>query len=488
MNTGPAKRVKVKTPKDAKGIEALKILETTTNSVLQSRINPKSAVNLKHCHALKASRDIVRIDRQPWEERVGNTLKIHEKHRFEKANALYHALHRIQFLLTSAKRREDKLKETTNELERTGSYLKSLLDSMADILIATDPRGIITEVNRAAEQISGFDRAVLIGKSFQTLFDDPETAWTGLEDVFAQKEVFDFELTLTTKDNQTVPLMLNATMLTDPDGIMDGILINARDITELKKAQEAQELYAQELARANADLEEFAQVASHDLQEPLKKVAGYAESLAQRYRNEFDQQAIDDLDFMIRQAAYMRELIRNVLDYAKVDTGEIELTEIDCNQLLDQALENLRELREETGIEIRRDPLPTIRANGNQLVRVFQNLVGNAIKYRDPAKEESYIHVSARKTGEIDIELPKTVTVPGWVFSVADNGSGIDPDFAEDIFNMFVRLDNEQEGSGMGLAIVRKIISRHEGLVWLESEPGEFSCFYFFIPDDTHDS
>ena len=477
------KLVKVKTPKDAKGIEALKILESTTNSVLQSRISPKTATNLKHCHTLNASRDIVRIDRQPWEERVGKNHKVYEKHRYEKANALYHSLHRIQSLLAEAKNREDKLKETTDELERTSTYLKSLLDTMADILVATDPQGIITEVNRSAEKISGFSREELVGKSFQVLFEDQQKAWLGLEDAFGDKEVTDFELNLLTHEERSIPLMLNATMLTDTHGTMDGILINARDMTELKKAQEARELYAEELARANADLEEFALVASHDLQEPLKKVSSYAENLAKRYRDDFDEQAISDLDFMVKQSAAMRELIQSVLSYAKVDTGEMVVELVNCNDLLIKALDHHSEIREASQIDLTWSQLPTISANSSQLLRVFLNLVSNAIKYSDPSKEEQYIKISAQRAEEWDVTLPAGSEVSGWVFSVKDNGIGIDSGFVEDVFDMFVRMSDDYEGAGMGLAIVRKIISRHGGNVWIESELGAFCNVYFNIPD-----
>ena len=145
-----SKSAKIKTPRDAKGIDALRLLEKTSTSVYQSRIPPKSAVNAKHCHALNASRDVKRIDRRPWEKRIGAMLRIVEQHRFDRVNALHNALRRVNLLLADARNREGRLKEMTVELEKTSAYLQTLMDAMADILIATDMDGVITEVNRAA--------------------------------------------------------------------------------------------------------------------------------------------------------------------------------------------------------------------------------------------------------------------------------------------------------------------------------------------------
>ena len=154
---------KIKTPRDAKGIDALKILEKTSTSVYTSRIPPKSAANAKHCHSLKSSRDVKRIDRNGWESRVGQMLRIIEQHRFDRVNALHNALGRINLLLADARTREKSLQEMTLELEKTSTYLQTLLDSMADILIVTDLQGLISEANPAAIRISGFSREELMG-------------------------------------------------------------------------------------------------------------------------------------------------------------------------------------------------------------------------------------------------------------------------------------------------------------------------------------
>jgi len=476
---------RIKTPRDAKGIRHLKILEKTTQSVFQSRIKPKSAENLKHCHSLHGARDIVRIDRQEWEESVGQILRIYEKHRYDKKNSLHTALTHINLLLQAANNREAMLKDTTNKLQQTSKYLRTLLDAMADIFMATDTDGIISEANNAAQKISGFHRDELIGHSFIEFMADIDAAQQGLQIVLNDSNIYDYELELLNKSGFKIPIMINATLLFDVDNQVNGILINARDITELKKAQKAQERYAEDLARANADLEEFASVASHDLQEPLKKVSSFGSNLIERYKDKFDEEAIRDIYFMIKQTNYMKELVKNVLAYSKIDTGEIVFEEVDCKKIFDQAMENLSGALDEGNATVTCEKtLPTIRANEVQMIRVFQNIIGNAIKYRDLTKDRCVITITWERIEETHFSVPEDASHKGIIFSIKDNGSGIDPDFIDTIFDMFVRLDGtEAEGSGMGLAICRKIITRHSGVIWAESELEEWSQFLFTIPD-----
>lgn len=477
---------KVKTPRDVKGANDLKILQKTTTSVLQSRIAPRSAANMKHCHSLTASRQIGRIDRQPWEPRVAEILQLAESHRFNRVNAIHHTLQHVQILLQEVSRREKKLQFTTDELAQTTNYLQTIMDSMVDILIATNSHGTIIEVNLAAERLSGFSREELIGHPFHSLFLEHDSAREGLSAVQADKVISDRELSLICKNAQIIPLMYNATLLEEARDSVSGILISARDMTEIKKAQKAQEMFAQELARANDDLEEFASVASHDLEEPLKKLMEYAEGLSSRYQDELDQQAQKVLQDMVKQTGNMRDLIKSVLSYAKVETGESHFSQTDSEVALHKAISNLSGGIEKAGAVVTNDPLPMVLANEAQLVRVFQNLLGNAVKYRDSSsKEVCQIHVSAERAEQSKVVLPEQVEQRGWLFCVWDNGIGIDTEFIDDIFNMFVRLHTETEyhGAGMGLAIARKIIKRHQGHIWVESKPGVGSSFYFLLPD-----
>lgn len=474
---------RIKTSREAKGPQHLRLLEKTAASVYQSRVAPRTAANLKHCHALKSIREVRRIDRREWEARISQILRLCEEHRLSRANSLYSALDRVHSLLRSAHIREDKLKTTTGELQRTSTYLQTLLDSMMDILLATDTLGAITEVNRATERLSGLDRRELIGRHFSFLFSDPQMARAGIEQVLAERELFNYELALIRKDGRRVPIILNATVLLDAQGLSAGVLVSARDMTDLKQAQESLQLYAQELARANTDLEEFASIASHDLQEPLKKLIRFAGALEKRYRDEFDVQAKRDLANMVDLASAMREMIGSVLDYARVETAERTFERTDCEALFDQALAILQASLVEATVEVRRDPLPVVSAEAAQLLRVFQNVVGNALKYHDPDKEHPYVHVSAHRIEGSGIRIPDAEFTTGWLLKVEDNGIGIHPDFVEEVFDMFVKLVPGTPGAGMGLAITRKIIRRHKGSIWVESELGRGSTFYFTIPD-----
>ena len=230
-----------------------------------------------------------------------------------------------------------------------------------------------------------------------------------------------------------------------------------------------------DLARSNADLEKFAYVASHDLQEPLRTVASYTKLLERRYRGRLDRDADEFIAYAVDGAVRMQRLIDDLLAYSRVGTRGKSFEPTDCEAVLDRALANLRVAIEESGAVVTREPLPTLMADGAQLAQVFQNLIGNAIKFRAPEPPE--IHVSAaRGDGE-------------WVVAIRDNGIGFDPADAERIFMVFQRLHSHAEypGTGMGLAICRKIVERHGGRIWVESEPGKGATFRFTVPDRTGD-
>ncbi len=238
----------------------------------------------------------------------------------------------------------------------------------------------------------------------------------------------------------------------------------------LRQAEELA-LLAQDLERSNAELKKFAYVASHDLQEPLNQVANYVQLLEMRYTNELDNDAKEFIDFAVEGVSLMQTLIDDVLIYSKVDLkgSEWELTPVET--ALNQALGNLRGRIAETDAVLTWDTLPTIVADGTQLMQLFQNLIGNAIKFRQPHSQPQ-IHIGVQRQED------------AWLFSVQDNGIGIEPQFADRIFVIFQRLHTRDEypGSGMGLAICKKIVECHRGQIWVESELGHGATFYFTIP------
>jgi light-regulated signal transduction histidine kinase (bacteriophytochrome) len=238
-------------------------------------------------------------------------------------------------------------------------------------------------------------------------------------------------------------------------------------------ARQAAGLAAQaaELKRSNIELERFASVASHDLQEPLRMVASYTQLLARRYKGKLDADADDFIHFAVDGATRMQALIDNLIMYSRVSTKEQHFQPTDCDDVLDRALANLQAARQDSGAIITRGKLPTVCADGSQLMQLFQNLVGNAIKFR--AERRPMIHVDAGREAN------------GWVISVRDNGIGIDPKYIDQLFVVFKRLHTQTEypGTGIGLAICKRIVERHGGRIWIKSAPGQGATFYFALPE-----
>lgn len=226
----------------------------------------------------------------------------------------------------------------------------------------------------------------------------------------------------------------------------------------------------EELARSNRDLEQFAYVASHDLQEPLRMVATYTQLLAERYRGKLDENADKYIHYAVDGALRMQTLVHDLLAFSRVGSHGTDLKLTDCNAVLEAALKNLHVAVQESGAQLIRSNLPSVLADSSQLAQVFQNLLGNAIKFR------AAVPPVIRIRGEL--------VVREWVFSIADNGIGIAPEQADIIFVIFKRLHTctEYPGSGIGLAICKKIIEQHGGRIWVESEPGLGSTFKFTIP------
>ncbi|BAY35294.1 multi-sensor signal transduction histidine kinase (plasmid) [Nostoc carneum NIES-2107] len=237
----------------------------------------------------------------------------------------------------------------------------------------------------------------------------------------------------------------------------------------LRQADELAQL-AHDLERSNAELKKFAYVASHDLQEPLNQVANYVQLLEMRYENELDEDAKEFINFAVEGVSLMQTLIDDVLAYSKVDMQAIAFQLTEVATPLNRSLSNLRGRIHETGAMITHDPLPTVMADSTQLMQLFQNLIANAIKFR--SEQSPKIHIGAERLED------------EWLFSVQDNGIGLEPRFSDRIFVIFQRLHTREEypGTGMGLAICKKIIECHRGRIWVESQLGEGATFYFTIP------
>jgi light-regulated signal transduction histidine kinase (bacteriophytochrome) len=243
-------------------------------------------------------------------------------------------------------------------------------------------------------------------------------------------------------------------------------------LDQVQARDSALERRAAELASLNTELEQFAYVASHDLQEPLRMVGSYLQLLEKRYGDRLDDDGRDFIAFAVDGAARMKVLINDLLAFSRIGTRGQTLRPTDLNQPLDDALANLAPVIGETGAVITRDPMPTLDADASQLMQLFQNLIGNALKFR--GKEPPRVHVGAAADNG------------HWRLSVADNGIGVAPEYAEKIFVIFQRLWNRQEypGTGIGLSVCKKIVERHGGRIWVESTPGQGATFRFTLHEE----
>jgi len=248
---------------------------------------------------------------------------------------------------------------------------------------------------------------------------------------------------------------------------LEGVVL---DIAARKRDEEALKQSAADLERSNKELEQFAYVASHDMQEPLRMVSSYTQLLAQRYENQLDDKAKKYIDYAVDGAVRMQRLINDLLTYSRVGTRGKPLEPTDSHSVLGEVLRNLQAAIDENRAIVTNDDLPIVRVDASQLTQVFQNLIANAIKFRGESPPR--IHASAQDRGR------------EWVFSISDNGIGIDPQYKDRIFVIFQRLHTKQEypGTGIGLALCKRVVERHGGKIWFESEPGKGSTFYFAIP------
>ena len=363
-----------------------------------------------------------------------------------------------------------------SESKESGAKYRALLEAAPDAMVVVNQGGEIVLLNVQAEKQFGYSRDELVGQKVKNII--PEgfaerliaDGTRSAAEALAQQIGTGIELTGRRKDGSEFPIEIMLSPLESTEGIL--VTAAIRDITERKKSEEHLVKTVGELKRSNDELQQFAYVASHDLQEPLRMVASYTQLLAKRYKGRLDSDADEFIAFAVDGCNRMQGLIQDLLAYSRAGTNGKALREVSGEDALQGALTNLRTTIEQSGAVVTHDSLPAIRTDETQLTQVFQNLVGNAIKYR--SAEVPRVHVSATKNGGNE-----------WIFSVRDNGLGIDPQYFERIFILFQRLHgrNEFEGTGIGLAICKKILERLGGRIWVESQPEKGSTFYFALPE-----
>jgi PAS domain S-box-containing protein len=361
-------------------------------------------------------------------------------------------------------------------------YARGLLEASLDPLVTISAEGKITDVNEATIKATGVAREQLIGTDFSNYFTEPDKAKEGYQRVFAKGFVTDYPLTVRHKDGRLTDVLYNATIYKNEAGEVQGVFAAARDITEKKATETELEKYrlhledlvkqrTEELARSNKDLEQFAYVASHDLQEPLRAVSGFVSLLERQLQDSLNAKTKEYMNFTVDGVARMQSLINGLLEYSRIDTRGKPPERTDSSKPLADAILSLQASIKESGAKITHDNLPTVSIDPVQLSQLFQNLISNAIKFRSESPPE--IHVSAERRDN------------DWRFAVKDNGIGIEPQYAERIFMIFQRLHTRKKypGTGIGLSLCKKIVERHGGKIWVESEQGRGSTFYFTVPD-----
>lgn len=357
--------------------------------------------------------------------------------------------------------------------------LKHALDESA-IVAATDAKGTILAVNDRFCQVSKYPREELLGQNHRIINSGhhPKAFFQDLWRTISGGKVWRGEIKNRAKDGShywvdttIVPFLDAAGRPWQYMAIRFEITDRKRVEEELKAKQAELEARAEALARSNADLEQFAYVASHDLQEPLRMVSSFTQLLARRYKGRLDEDADEFIRYASQGAETMQAMIRDLLAYARLSASAPSPRPVALDTALDAALANLRAALEEVRPELRREALPTVLGEPGQLTQLFQNLVGNALKFRVPHRPPE-ISVGARREGE------------SWHCWVQDNGIGLDSRHAQQIFTIFQRLHGREEfpGSGIGLAFCKRIVERHGGRIWVESTPGLGATFHFTLP------
>lgn len=360
-------------------------------------------------------------------------------------------------------------REAETALIAATDFHETVMESVTDAIFTMDTEGRFTTANRRTTIVTGYPVEELLGQPWASLFSQehlPEMFERLSSTIQGRGPILNFEVPLIQKSSSTVLISFSAVAL-KRDGVIFGVVGAINDITDRKLAEEELKNRADELTRSNEELEQFAYVASHDLQEPLRTVSGFAQLLSKRYVGKLGAEADEYIHYVTSGAQRMKSLIEDLLAFSRVTREPRAMEdEVDLNQVVRSALANTRAAIDAAGASVTCEPLPTVRGNERQLIQLFQNLIGNAVKFR--REVQPVVHISA---DEGDGE---------WRFTVRDNGIGINAQHAEQVFGLFQRLHGRDKypGNGIGLTICKKIVDLHGGRIWVV--PGDSGAVFRF--------
>ena len=361
------------------------------------------------------------------------------------------------------------------------ALLAAIVDATEQAVISVDLDGVVTSWNRGAHVLYGWTADEIVGRRYDVVLPGGGVSDAVIDQIVAGGVVAGVEARRTRQDGSVVMVGETTAPVRDVDGSLIGVAMIARDITERLETEALLEHYRRELdvrnrhlERSNTDLEQFAYVASHDLSEPLRAVAGMVGLLARRYQGRLDDDADEFIDFAIDGCQRMRDMISDLLAYSRAGRTELAVGHLDLGKLVDEALGALGSQVEEAGAVVDHDALPTVQGDRTQLVRVLQNLLSNAVKFGRPGQPVR-VEVSAQRLDGDD----------GWRIDVADDGIGIEEQYRARIFRMFQRLHtaDQHPGTGIGLSIAERIVAQHSGSMGVGSNDRGGSTFWFTLPD-----
>jgi PAS domain S-box-containing protein len=363
------------------------------------------------------------------------------------------------------------LQVTNRELRR----LAAIVEYADDAILTKTVAGVITSWNAGAEKLYGYTEHEILGRAVSVLVPpghgDEEPAM--LQEIASARKAVRCDIIRVRKDGTLVDVSLALSPIFGAAGEVIEVAAISRDITELKHTENSLVERSRQLETSNKELEQYAYVASHDLQEPLRKMASFCQLLGRRYQGQLDEQADQYIAYVVDGARRMQEMINDLLAFSRLGRSPEATAEVDCNQVVGRARIDLAAAIEERGASITvTGTLPTVRGDWTRLVQLFENLIGNGIKFH--GKEPPRVEISATSDGT------------GWRFAIADNGIGIEPQYADRIFTLFQRLHSRAEypGTGIGLAVCKKIVESYGGTLCFDSRPDEGTTFYWTMPKE----